>query len=286
MWGPSMEDKKIISAKMIQFDLLSYTSFYDHDWSRATFDAVHGSPLEDAVNSLCVLWKSAANTHHLPALTARLLAATSEGYLNGLNPYNADFFTRFADALVQRMGKDLSHMKGKAIRQQISEMGRAFTFNIPEAEFSIEAWWNRLNIHGEFHLTMFGAISLCFCALLFGYESFVVDCYTLLGLDVRHRISRREFWSELEKVVPHAKAAYWSDDYITMARETRNCIAHRGNKAKPELLEAIKRVPAGQLRIHVQPDGEISIMAGDNHLLFGALKSKVTALIEEVLPKL
>src|SRR5262245_19646580 len=85
-------EKKTIAEKMIQFDLESYQSFFDHAWSRTTLDAVKGSRLEAAVSNLCLLWKSAANTHHLPALTTRLLAAALEGYIRGVDPYSAKFF--------------------------------------------------------------------------------------------------------------------------------------------------------------------------------------------------
>jgi hypothetical protein len=271
---------------MIQFDLPSYKSFFDHDWARATLDEVKGTPLGGAVSNLCLLWKSAANTHHLPELMTRLLAATSEGYVRGVDPYTSKFFERFADALIDRMKGGLTVTKRQELRREVVELGKNFNLREQIPVLSEDAWWQRLVPHGELHLSMIGAVSLCFCAVLFAYEAFVVDCYTLLGLDTKHRISGDSFWPLLEAVIPEAKAAYWTDDYVTMARETRNCIAHRGNKAMPELLDAIEKIPAGPKRTHVGPGNDISVMAADNHYLFDVLKRKVTSLVGAVLPKL
>src|SRR5262249_16271031 len=123
---PMPPDKKIIAAKMIQFDLASYQSFFDHIWARTTLDMVKGSRLETAVTNLCLLCKSAANTHHLPALTTRLLAAASEGYIRGVNPYSTKFFDRFADLLIERMQHGLTVTKRQELRREIMELGKRF----------------------------------------------------------------------------------------------------------------------------------------------------------------
>jgi hypothetical protein len=279
-------DQTTIAQKMIQFDMVSYQSFFDHDWSRTTLDRVKGTRLEDAVSNLCVLWKSSANTHHLPALATRVLAAMSEGYIRGVDPYSAKFFDRFADLLIERMKGGLTVTKRHELRREIMALGQNFRLNEQIQALSVDAWWERLTQHGEMHLSMVGVVSLCFCEILFAYEAFIVDCYALLGLDTKHRISGDRFWPALETVIPGAKATYWTDDYITMARETRNCIAHRGNKAKPELLAAISKIPEGPKRIFVGPDNDISVMAADNHYLFDVLKGKVSCLVGEVLPRL
>jgi hypothetical protein len=239
------------------------------------------------VNNLFLLWKSAAYTHHLPAKMTSVLAALSEGYIRGAEPYSAKFFDNFADRLIERMKDGLTHTKRKELRREIVELGQHIGLTEKIQELSVEAWWDRLIHDSEIHFSMIGAISLCFCQVFFAYEAFIVDCYTLLGLDTKHRhfISGKKFWEALEAVIPRAKATYWSDGYITMARETRNCIAHRGNKAKPELLDAIEKIPE-EKRIFVGRDNDISVTVGDNHCLFGVLKGKVSSLIGEVLPKL
>jgi hypothetical protein len=66
---------------------------------------------------------------------------------------------------------------------------------------------------------------------------------------------------------------------VKIAREARNCIAHLGGKAKPELLALTPT-------LWISHEEIISVRASDNHALFEVLKSKVSVMIEEMKKKL
>ena len=74
------------------------------------------------------------------------------------------------------------------------------------------------------------------------------------------------------------KATYWDATDVAIARETRNCIAHLGGRAKQELLDL---GPA----YFVSPKQMIGIRPEHTHALYTSLKTKVEGLVDEMLPK-
>jgi hypothetical protein len=132
----------------------------------------------------------------------------------------------------------------------------------------------------EFQLSIWGSQSLSYCALIFAYEWFVVNCFRLLGGLEKVKPNEEKFWKGFQTMLGRdVKPDYWDDKPVKIARLTRNCIVHLGSKAKQELLD---ESPS----LLISNEGIITIRPSDTRILFATLKDKVTQLIDEVLPKM
>ncbi|MFL5328701.1 MAG: hypothetical protein ACJ8C4_07280 [Gemmataceae bacterium] len=127
------------------------------------------------------------------------------------------------------------------------------------------------------------APGMAFCTVFFAYDCFIDACYKSLKLNPKYVTGQGVFWTELETKVTNAKARFWTDDYVTMAREARNSIAHRGGKAKKELIDAIAKISVPGEQIQIGPAGEVNVQASDCQVLSIKLKDKVSELIAAVL---
>lgn len=86
-------------------------------------------------------------------------------------------------------------------------------------------------------LSITGSQGLAYCAQVFAYEWFVVSCFRLLGGPDRFRPNEDRFWGDWQSHLGRdGRADYWDTRPVKVARLARNCIAHTGGKAKPDLL--------------------------------------------------
>ena len=61
--------------------IVAYKTFFDHGWAREISDLVHGTKFHDPIVSLCVNWKSIANSHVMPWLMVQSLKGFWEGFV-------------------------------------------------------------------------------------------------------------------------------------------------------------------------------------------------------------
>ncbi|MFO0825598.1 MAG: hypothetical protein U0792_21165 [Gemmataceae bacterium] len=184
--------------------------------------------------------------------------------------------------LLRELGDDIKRAHRKEIETAIRKFDQAVRIadDSGQATYPIAAHWNEITNLSETQLSISGSQSLAFCAQIFAYECFLVACFESLGGDTEARPSGQKFWAEFKRLLGgDPRATYWDDRPVFIAREARNSIAHRGGKAKPELL-------AADPSLFISPEGIISVRPTDNHELFAVLKSKVSQLLAEVTPRL
>src|SRR5437868_6648892 len=101
----------------------AYKTFFDHAWSRKLDELVAGSKLAEPVFSLCVNWKSAANTHLMPWLMIENLKGFWQGLLRGQESSTERAVAHLARHVPAAMGDSLSHMKRKKLAEVMGEVG-------------------------------------------------------------------------------------------------------------------------------------------------------------------
>lgn len=277
-----MADKKrVIETRVIETRLELYNSFFDHAWAREMTGRVP-LRLADAFDSLCLAWKEAANTHRLPWLMIHQMEQFAGGFMRRSQPDTAEMIVKFRDWLLSEMDGELKRVEKKAVIAAIKKIdqGLRVASQVKDAHFPAVEYWNDLIGKSEFRLSISGSQGQTFCALVFGYEWFLVGSFRALGGPEKYKPSEDRFWSEFGKLLGgDPKAVYWDDQAVRIARTARNSIAHLGGKAKPDLL-------AEEHGLFISPEGIISVQPTNNRDLFEALRAKVTQLVEEATPKL
>lgn len=276
------DEKRVVATRMIETRLHLYDSFFDHDWARTEFARVPAQ-LTEAFEHLCLAWKEAANTHRLPWLMAQQMKAFADGVLKNHKPYLARFIEGVKTVILNGLSGALKRAERKTVEKFMKTIDQRLRLGDQqqrEIAFPIDAYWNGIIEKSEFQLSIAGSQGQTYCGLVFAYEWFVVNCFRALGGDEQERPGWKKFWPEFKSLLGgEPKATYWDDREVRIAREVRNCIAHLGGKAKPELL-------AEKHDLFISPEGIISIQPLNNRALFDVLKQKVTQLIRELNSKL
>jgi hypothetical protein len=274
--------KKVIVNRMIEQNLEQYDGFFDHNWARALIDSVHPR-LRDAAGSLCLAWKEASNTHRLPWLMVHQMKEYAEGYMKGHKSQTAKVVELFTEWVLRELNGALKRAEKRAVLSCLKTISQRLRIaeDQPDAKFPVMKYWEEIAQQSEFQLSISGSQNLTYCGLVFAYEWFVVQCFRVLGGDEEERPGGKKFWPEFKKLMGRdMKPDYWDDKAVWIAREARNCIAHLGGKAKPEL-------KAENPTLWISPEeGIISVRPSDNRELFTILKGKVARLVGEVTPKL
>jgi hypothetical protein len=176
----------------------------------------------------------------------------------------------------------LNRDKMKELEAKVKRFDQALRIaeETKDTRYPIDEHWQRLLGIGEIQISISGSQGLSYCGLVFAYEWFVVSCYRILGGQERFKPNEERFWKDWQvKFGRDGETDYWNDTPVSIARETRNCIAHTGGKVKPDLRS--KR-PS----YFISKEGVLSIQPSDNRDLFNMLKGKVNQLVIEVTMKL
>jgi hypothetical protein len=125
----------------------------------------------------------------------------------------------------------------ETIDRQLREQEGVFDISIEPRKY-----WGMLIEQSEFQSSIAGSQSLAYCALIFGYEWFVVSCFRVLGGDDEERPSGKKFWAEFKRLIGgDPKATYWDDPPVGLAREARNCTAHLRKQDNPALMAEVAK---------------------------------------------
>lgn len=257
----------------------AYKTFFDHDWARKFDELVAGSKLAEPVLSLCVNWKSAANTHLMPWLMVENLKGFWEGFLRGQESYSEQAVAHLARHVPDAMGDSLSHMKRKKLAEVMTDLGsRMKEFREQDGEeIDPQALFDTF-LHGqggsELQLSIWGSQRIVYGAVYHAYENFVSRCVGLARIEPDYRSSN------VKSLHADARAAFGdstadfclTDQAVDAARLVRNALAHHGGKETDQL----KKVPHGVDVV----DGVLQVMPDDNRRLFDALKDRVFKLAE------
>lgn len=273
--------KKVVVTRMIEQVLKQYESFFDHPWAMQ-LTATAPAELEDAVDSLCLAWKEAANTHAQPLLMMTQMEGFARGLLKDKQPEVAKLIREVNAWLKLNLKHALNRDRMKELEAKVRQFERGLRIaeGTRDTRYPIDEHWQRLLGIDEIQISISGSQGLSYCGLVFAYEWFVVSCYRVLGGQERFRPNEERFWKDWQvRFGRDGEADYWADPAVAVARETRNCVAHTGGKVKPELR-------AKRPGYFISTEGVLSIQPSDNHALFGVLKDKVSQLVGEVRKKL
>jgi hypothetical protein len=278
-----MNPQDIVATRVVEPDLSLYDSFIDYAWVQATAAKTDGTRLDGPFCCLSLAWKEAANTHRLPWLMITQMERFVVSQL-GIPSLGLQLVEAIKSRILSDVGDSVSNMGKKKVRQVVDKLAEDVRAGEAAANadnaLNPHRYWQQLLAIDEFQLSVSGSQRLAFCALIFAYECFLVDCYRLLGGLEKHKPNEDRFWDGMQTLLSRdSKPDYWDHTAIRIGRIARNCFAHTGGKAKPELV-------AENPNLYISPGGDISVQPSDNRNLYTALKNKVEQLIGEVLPKL
>jgi hypothetical protein len=260
----------------------AYKTFFDHAWSRKLDELVAGSKLAEPVFSLCMNWKSAANTHLMPWLMIENLKGFWQGVLRGQESATEHAVAHLARHVPDAMGDSLSHMKRKKLAEVMAEVGgrmKEFREQYDEEIDPAALFETFLNGPGgsELHLSIWGSQRIVYGAVYHAYENFVSRCVGTARKESDYRSPNiKALHSDVRATFGDTTADYClTDQPVDAARLVRNALAHHGGKETDQL----KKVAHGVDVV----DGVLQVMPADNRRLFDTLKDRVFKLAETAL---
>jgi hypothetical protein len=155
--------------------------------------------------------------------------------------------------------------------------------NMPTMEFPGQEFWNtRLANNPEYGLVLEASQRMCYGALYFGYEHFLVGNYEVVTGEKDYEIYEKTFAKHLTATFGQSICdTCWTPDHgIKVARSVRHALVHSGGRDTP-YLQAMNH----GLRIE---NGKLCILPADTKALFGRLKDRVlrvTSKALDLLPK-
>ena len=138
--------------------------------------------------------------------------------------------------------------------------------------------WNDYLKRSEFHAALWKLSESTYCSIYYAYENLIVNLLSKI-LKRNIRVTDKEFNSTLAIAYGDKfSGKVWNNNFVSMSRETRNCIVHNGGRASGKLL-----------RMNLKPqikDGDIMYSASDARQLYTKLKPLAYELIKESLVKI
>jgi len=145
--------------------------------------------------------------------------------------------------------------------------------------FVIDKMWQSLLPNFEFNGSVWASQRLCYGAVYYAYEDFLVRTYRLaIGKpDYRMKFAK-EFARDLAKAFSVELSDFCFSGEVDVARRARNALAHSGGRITEELREIGHAFPV--------VNGEIQITTAHTRALFDLLKERVAKLVPEALKRL
>lgn len=268
----------------ISQDLDDYKSFFDHSWARTIDEIAKDRRLRELVFDLCAVWKGTANTHRMPWLLPNLTQSFSDGQL--------DLGDTFVGKMVEKMAKDLpDKMRGvfsgpararlrTILNQMANEVRRKRTKPIVEFEVGTKMWSDLVS-QQEFQVSLWATQRLCYGAVYFAYEDFVICNIKLVkGVD-NYRIPQKEsdFRAEFSDLYDEDLfEECWADGGVEIARLVRHALVHNGGRLTRSLEGKKKRLSL--------IGNEIQILPSHTRSLFDLLKIRASSITRETQARL
>ncbi len=294
-----MEDD-FMDHTLIEPNLASYEQFFDHAWCKRIFELVKSSPLQHAIDTLMVAWRSTNGVHMLPWLLIQSLRAFANGeYRGGLGfraGYSGTVVKGICDKIEARMPKlnfEQRMALGRAVTGIEEDAFVAFRAAEPQAKLDveryIEQYWESITNNSEFMFSILGSQRINYGSLFFAYEDFLANTIR----------TKDPSYSSRNNPIKDAFAAYfgaplneycWNHDEVNVARLVRNALAHNGgrfasplNKYKARFVNATGTLPPLLLGdVFYIVDDKIQITPCNTKYLFGLLKDRVTRIVDEL----
>jgi len=290
-------DKDIIDTPLIDPNLDSYKQFFDHKWAEHMFKAVESSPLNDAVCTLMVAWRSANGSHMLPWLMAESLRSFAVGEGNGSLRYRANYSSEVIKGVVGKIESRMHHSlkidQRRVLKRVVTKIEEeahdAFKAAQSKMEFPLTGYWGSLTHSSEFQFAILGTQRTNYGSLFFAYEDFLAN---VIRTKEPTYSSKKEYINVgLAQNFGDPLADFcWNHDEVTLARLVRNALAHNGGRFGKDLEKYKKRfteatgttAPVLRDDSFIIVDDKIQIVPGNTTYLFGVLKARVTKIVEEL----
>ncbi len=94
-----------------------YKTFFDHEWARRFSQLAGNTRLKEPAFSLCVNWKSAANTHLLPWLMMENLKGFWDGNVSGQQSWASLAIWHLVKEVPAAMADHLTNMNQKKLAE-------------------------------------------------------------------------------------------------------------------------------------------------------------------------
>jgi len=258
----------------------SYQSFFDHAWAQSIDKVADGTPLAVIVFDLCAAWKAAANTHRLPWLTMQLFKSFARGFVQTREPITKMCIEAVAQRLPAEMER-LSNMQRKDMRKVLQRIYEDVC-NRPDTaigEFVIGNMWQAILPDFEFTASLWASQRLCYGAIYYAYEDFLVRTYrAVVGQPDYRMFSAKQFGDDFARAFTNELRGFCFAGDVNVARLVRNALAHNGGRETEEL-----RREKHPYRVE---DGEIHVLPSNTKGLFDMLKERATRLVTEAATRL
>lgn len=281
-----MNDEPI---KDIVFDprLTSYESFFDYEWAKRITDvASNANKLDRLVLDLTAAFKGISWTFSLPSLAVWI----TEGYWSGHAKVK-----RLPDAMVMQL---ISHIAARIEHEVVlsptakTEVKRAMVslaeefFHIAESqppiEFDRDSLWEGIvgpemnpemdSAKTSYRLALWACPRVCFSALFFAYEDFILRSVNLKSHGVVSQVDQKFSKACVDNLGTKVGNHCWTDPKIQTAKMIRHSLVHVGGRETPKL----KKMSHG---IRVENE-ELQIMPEDVKKLFDVLMDRSLQITE------
>ncbi len=277
-------------TKEIRIDdrLDSYESFFDHSWAKEMFSISENSPkVERLVLELTSQFKGISRTFALPSLAVSM----TEHYWNSYSQVK-----RLPDSMVMKL---ISHLAEHLYQKVAMTSGMKADLKVamlsladeylaraeaqPPLTFQRQSLWNGIvgldedqgtddeDPANEYRLALWSCPRVCYAALFFAYEDFILQCVTIKS-GGRVKFVDQRFGKEVKTVLGDKIGnRCWSDAKIQNAKNIRHALVHAGGRETSKL----KAIRHG---VTIQ-DGVLQIMPHNVSGLFNILKEASQQLV-------
>ena len=277
---------------LIDPNIESYKSFFDHEWAEKLAKLTDGTPLEEHVFIFLLNWRSTANAQFMPWLMMNSIRSIWQSYLRPQPTFTDKMIKQIVEMvpnmLTEHVSKTVAEKVTKQIRPKVLEALKKGEEAAQADEPSLMKPQNMFQyfLQGqgseELYFAIFGAQRICYGNIFHEYENFVKRCVGLVKKDPDYRAPN---WKTLNKDVeaefgkPIADYCL-KDQPVETGRLIRNCLAHGGGKLSTDDITAL---PKGS---YEEIGGFVRIIPIHNRALFDALKERAMKLAEVTLPHL
>ena len=290
--------KNAVDTSLIDPNLSSYDKFFDHEWARGIFESVNETPLEDAVYSLLLAWRSANGAHILPWLMANSLRQYVQGEIKGnlhfRDNYAASFIENIVEKIERMMQSSLKSDQRRSLRQAVKTIEKeahdAFRVAQGRVHFDVDGYWKSLVETSEFQFSILGIQRINYGSLFFAYEDFLANAIRTKELSYSSKDRNNAIHVAFPKYFGKSLTDFCcSHDEVTLARLVRNSLAHNGGRFGSEFEKFTIRFTdaTGSDRVLLQGerfalvDGKIQITPANTAYLFCVLKERITKIVAE-----
>lgn len=261
----------------------SYDGFFDHDWARLIGRKAKGSILEQAVFEIATSWKAASNARRLPLLAVQLVKSGIEGVVNTRTPMPLEAIRGLCDWIQRGGGRRPDGKRRlrlpKDARQEIVKQIRTIEDRVQEADLNIQipedTIWNSLIENPEMQLSLWASEQNAFCAVYFGYESFMIR--TMKLLTERESLRTNQLESTLTGKFNRDTAKYlWKNMDRHLAEMKRDAFVHNGGRIT-------KSLQGCKAKLSMVDDEQFVVLPEETNELFDFFKERVLFFTKEAI---